>query len=54
MFYLKIMHQLYNVQCLNSQQLFYCIISLKKATTKTNSWQWTLSWTVLNFLHDGY
>ena len=45
----------YHVQCLNSQQLFYYIISLnKKATTTTKSWLWTVSWTVLNFffLHD--
>ena len=33
------------VQCLNSQQLFYYIISLNKkaTTTTTKSWLWTLS-----------
>ena len=41
---------LHHVQCLNSQQLFYYMISLnKKATTTTKSWLSTMSWTVLNF-----
>ena len=41
----------YHVQCLNSQQLFYYIISLNKkaTTTTTKSWLWTMSSTVLNF-----
>ena len=39
-----------HVQCLNSQQWFYYIISLnKKKATRTKSWLWTMSWTVLIF-----
>ena len=34
----------HHVQCLNSQQLFYYIISLNKKakTTTTKSWPWTM------------
>ena len=39
----------HHVQCLNSQQLFYYIISLNKKATTTKSWPCTMSWTVLNF-----
>ena len=45
----------YHDQCINSQQLFFYIISQnKKATTTTKSWLWSMSWLVLNFffLHD--
>ena len=39
----------HHVQCLNSQQLFYYIISLNKKKQQKKSWPWTMSWTVLNF-----
>ena len=43
----------HHVQCLNSQQLFYYIISLnKKALTTTKSWPWTMSCLEFLFLHD--